>query len=208
MLTTQSLACRYREAFQKDQSQHLKFSNHPHQIPTNQGWQVIIKVAAFKNKKTKRSGWAYEVKTMDGTVILRGGESNGRKSSYQSSQEAVKEANFKSQELGFSKMLILFNTKRLVQICNQRRNPNQLQQTFISDLDHLQLLRARLWEEVIARIERWERKDIGHFKGTTSKQSQNKKRRVTKLIPSLSSLSQNWCLYTITISVTTKCNYL
>ena len=126
MLTTQSLACRYREAFQKDQSQHLKFSNHPHQIPTNQGWQVIIKVAAFKNKKTKRSGWAYEVKTMDGTVILRGGESIGRKSSYQSSQEAVKEANFKSQELGFSKMLILFNTKRLVQICNQRRNPNWL----------------------------------------------------------------------------------
>ena len=75
---------------------------------------------------------------MDGTVILRGGVSNGKKSSYQSSQEAMKEAIFNSKELGFSKMLILYNTKRLVQICNQRRNPNWFEQTFILDLDHLQ----------------------------------------------------------------------
>ena len=100
-------------------------------MATNQGWQVIIKVAAFRNRKTKRSGWAYAVITMDDAVILKGGESNGRKSSYQSSQEVVKEAIFKSKELGFSKMLILCNTKRLVQICNQRRNPTWLEQTFI-----------------------------------------------------------------------------
>ena len=138
MLIAQSLACRYREAFQKDQPQHPKFSNHPHQMPTNQGWQVIVKVVAFRNRKTKRSGQAYAVITMDGAVILRGGESNERKSSYQSSQEVVQEAIFKSKELGFSKMLILCNTKRLVQICNQRRNPTWLEQTFISNLVYLQ----------------------------------------------------------------------
>ena len=138
MLIAQSLACRYREAFQKDQPQHPKFSNHPHQMPTTQGWQVIIKVAHFRNRKTKRSGWAYVVITMDGAIILKGGESSGRKLSYQSSQEVVKEAIFKSKELGFSKMLILCNTKRLVRICNQRRNPTWLEQTIISDLVHLQ----------------------------------------------------------------------
>lgn len=83
-------------------------------MPTNQGWQVIIKVAACRNRKTKRSGWAYAVIIMDGAVILRGEESNGRKSSYQSSQEIVKEAIFRSKELGFSKVSILCNTKRLV----------------------------------------------------------------------------------------------
>ena len=55
---------------------------------------------------------------MDGVIILKGGESNGGKSSYQSSQEAMKEAIFKSKKLGFLKMLILYNTKRLAQICN------------------------------------------------------------------------------------------
>ena len=109
-----------------------------HQMPTNQGWQVIIKVTAFRNRKTKRNGWAFEVKTMDGAIILKGEESNGGKSSYQSSQEAMKEAIFKSKKLGFLKMLILCNTKRLAQICNQRRNPSWLEQTFISELDHLQ----------------------------------------------------------------------
>ena len=126
-------------------------------MPTNQGWQVIIKVTAFRNRKTKRSGWTYAVITMDGAVILKGGESNGRKSSYQSSQEVVKEAIFKSKDLGFSKMLVLYNTKRLVQICNQRRNPTWLEQTFISDLVHLQqqgLIITSLFvpKEVIADI--------------------------------------------------------
>lgn len=106
-------------------------------MPFNPGWQVIIKGATLKNRKTKRSGWAYEVKAMDGSVILTGGESNGRKSAYQSTQEAIKEAIFKSKELGFSKMLILCNSKMLIQVCNQ--SPAWHEQTFILDLDHLKL---------------------------------------------------------------------
>lgn len=107
-------------------------------MPTNQGWQVIIKVVAFRNRKTKRSGWAYAVITMNGVDFHRSEDNNGRKSSYRSSQGVVKEAIFKSKELGLSKMLILWNTKRLVQICNQRRNPTWLEKTFISNLVHLQ----------------------------------------------------------------------
>lgn len=49
------------------------------------------------------------------------------------------EAIFKSKELGFSKMLILCNSKMLTQVCNKRRRPGWNEQTFISDLDQLNL---------------------------------------------------------------------
>lgn len=49
------------------------------------------------------------------------------------------EAIFKTKELGFSKMLILCNSKMLTQACSKRRRPAWHEQTFISDLDQLNL---------------------------------------------------------------------
>ena len=136
ILTAQSLVCRYQEAFQNKQSQHPS-PNHSPRMSIKPGWQVIIKGAAWRNRKTKRSGWAYEVKATDGSVLVKAGERNGSKSAYQSTQEALMEAIFKTKELGFSKMLILCNSKMLTQACSKRRRPAWHEQTFISDLNQL-----------------------------------------------------------------------
>lgn len=100
---------------------------------TNQGWQIMIKVETYRNKKTRRNDYALEAKTMEGAVIFRGGESNGGKSHHLSIQEAMGDAIIKIKELGYTKMLILCNSKRLVQICSQRSKPTWYEQTLILD---------------------------------------------------------------------------
>ena len=56
----------------------------------------MIKVAAYKNKKTRRSGYAFEAKTMDGVVLFTGGASNGMKPHQLSIQDVVGEAIIKT----------------------------------------------------------------------------------------------------------------
>ena len=56
----------------------------------------MIKVAAYKNKKTRRSGYAFEAKTMDGVVLFTGGASNGRKPHQLSVQYAIGKAIIKT----------------------------------------------------------------------------------------------------------------
>ena len=96
----------------------------------------MIKVETYRNRKT-RSDYAFEVKTMEGVVIFRDGESNGGKSHHLLIQEAMEDAIIKTKELGYTKMLILCNSKRLVQICSQRSKPTWLEQTLILDLNQL-----------------------------------------------------------------------
>ena len=60
------------------------------------------------------SDYAFEVKTMEGVVIFRDGESNGGKSHHLLIHEAMEDAIIKTKELGYTKMLILCNSKRLV----------------------------------------------------------------------------------------------
>ena len=46
------------------------------------------------------------------------------------------EAIFKTMELGYSRILILSNSKGLVQVCNRERNPSWLlERTLLSDLN-------------------------------------------------------------------------
>ena len=97
----------------------------------------MIKVETYRNKKT-RSDYAFEVKTMQGAVIFRGEESNGGKSHHLSIQEAMGDAIIKTKEQGYTKMLIICNSKRLVQICSQMSKPTWLEQTLILDLNQLQ----------------------------------------------------------------------
>ena len=75
---------------------------------------------------------------MQGAIIFRGEESNGGKSHHLSIQEAMGDAIIKTKELGYTKMLIICNSKRLVQICSQMSKPTWLEQTLILDLNQLQ----------------------------------------------------------------------
>uniref|UniRef100_A0A7N2RCR5 Uncharacterized protein n=1 Tax=Quercus lobata TaxID=97700 RepID=A0A7N2RCR5_QUELO len=105
---------------------------------TNQNWQVLLKVAAFKSKRSKRSGFAYEALNQ-GVNIFSGGSSCGKKNHYLAIQDDVSEAVFKDKELGFNRILILSNSKGLDQICNHSRKPAWLKQTLYSDLQQLNL---------------------------------------------------------------------
>lgn len=91
VLKSHFLICRYREAFQDNQEQR----------PTNQSWHIMLKMAANKNRKSKRSGYAFETKTLEGDILFTGGASSGKKPQHLAIQDAMREAIFKAAELGY-----------------------------------------------------------------------------------------------------------
>ena len=124
--------------FKDSQIQVRKPNQQTRQRNPNHEWQIIIKVAAHKNRRSRRSGYAYEAKSMEGRVLFTGGVSKGRKPPYLVLQEAVGEAIIKAKELGFNKLIILSNSRRLEHICNGSKSPMWQEHTFITDLNQLQ----------------------------------------------------------------------
>lgn len=62
---------------------------------TNSGttnWQLTIKLAGYKNRKTKRRRYAYEAKDIAGTIIFVGCGSGGARTLLMAIQEALAEA--------------------------------------------------------------------------------------------------------------------
>ena len=94
-------------------------------------------VAAYKNRRSRRNGYAFEAKSIEGGVLFIGGVSKGRKKPYLVLLDAVGEAIFKAKELGFNKIIILSNSKRFEQICNGVKKPTWQELTLIKDLNHL-----------------------------------------------------------------------
>ena len=137
VLTSHSLICRYQEAFKNCQPQGHKPNLQP-QRPSNRDWQLIIKVAAHRNRRTRRSGYAYEARDMEGRVIFIGGASKGGQIPYLALLEAVSEAVFKAENLGVNEIIILSNSRRLEQICNKARTPILQELTLCSDLTQFQ----------------------------------------------------------------------
>ena len=95
-------------------------------------------MAGYKKRSSKRSGYAYEAKTLDGSTIFTSGASNGRRLYSLAIQDALVEAILKAKELGFRHVLIHSNSGRLEQVCNKLRTPSWQEQTIMSDLRHLQ----------------------------------------------------------------------
>ena len=137
VLTSQSLICRYREAFQKNQEQKINTSQKQLQSVSNQNWQVLIKVAAHRNRRSKRCGFAFEAIKLNGGTLFKGGANSGRHSQYMAAQEALVEAILKAKDLGFYRIIIMSN-RRLVQICSHTNNPSWQDQALLSDLYQLQ----------------------------------------------------------------------
>ena len=97
-----------------------------------------LKVAAHKNRRSKRSGYAYEAKTLEGNELFSGGASCGRKTQQLAIQDAVGEAILKAMQMGYNKILVLSNNTRLVQLCNQGKDPTWTEQNFVADMNQLQ----------------------------------------------------------------------
>ncbi|KAL0003655.1 hypothetical protein SO802_011216 [Lithocarpus litseifolius] len=106
---------KYQEAFQANQEQKPISRYQPQYLLTNQDWQIILKVAAHKNKRSKTSGYAFKAKTLEVNVLFTGGASSGSKPHHLAIQDVVGEAIFKAMELGYNRILILSNSKGLVQ---------------------------------------------------------------------------------------------
>uniref|UniRef100_A0A7N2LFN5 RNase H type-1 domain-containing protein n=1 Tax=Quercus lobata TaxID=97700 RepID=A0A7N2LFN5_QUELO len=101
-------------------------------------WPRFGKVAAHKNRRSKRSGYAYEAKTLEGNELFSGGASCGRKTQQLAIQDAVGEAILKAMQTGYNKILVLSNNTRLVQLCNQGKDPTWTEQNFVADMNQLQ----------------------------------------------------------------------
>ena len=99
ILTSQSLLCRYKEAFRC-------YSSSPHcslaQQRVGGPWQLIIKVAAARVKRHNRTGFAYEAKSIQGDVVLQGITSCTGKVVSIAIHEAMIEAAIKARSLGFN----------------------------------------------------------------------------------------------------------
>ena len=91
---------RYRDAFQQSHEQRQSHQKPKPKIPIlNQSWQILIKVAASRNRRTKRCD-AFEARKMDGTLLFRGGASSGRQTQLLAVQEALVEALIKVNTIG------------------------------------------------------------------------------------------------------------
>ena len=138
VLTSQSLICSYKEAFQKNLHQpeagaRLKQS----QTIDHQNWQAIIKVAAYGNRRSRRCGYAFEAITWGGINLFTGAASSGRWSILLANQEVVLEAMIKAKEAGLRRIIIMNNCRRTLQIHNNSRAPAWQEQTFVSDMRQL-----------------------------------------------------------------------
>ncbi|KAL0001694.1 hypothetical protein SO802_015475 [Lithocarpus litseifolius] len=127
----------YQQAFSLERVQNTSTRQQQGKTFTNYNWNIILKVVAYKNKKTKKSGAAFEALTMDGVSIFLGGNSCGRKQHYLAFQDVVSEAVFKAKELGFYRILILSTSTKLDKLCNHYRKPVWWEKTFYTDLQKL-----------------------------------------------------------------------
>ena len=97
ILTSQSFICRFKEAFNLYKGHKHCQRSRNRTKDCRQNWQLLIKVAATKNKRTRRSG----VKTR-----------------HQAAQEALLLSLMKAKDMGYQRLYVISNDKYLVQICN------------------------------------------------------------------------------------------
>ncbi|KAL0016089.1 hypothetical protein SO802_003158 [Lithocarpus litseifolius] len=100
-------------------------------------WDLIIKVAGARKTRPRRTAFAYEA-TYQGRIMFSSCASSGASTTTAATQDALVEAVVKSENLGFSRILIMCHSKRLVNVCNMQCSPNWQEKTMLSDLLNLQ----------------------------------------------------------------------
>ena len=67
---------------ERERDKHKNTSQKQTQFIPHQNWQVLIKVAAYRNRKSRRCGFAFETIKLSGGTLFKGGANSGRKSQY------------------------------------------------------------------------------------------------------------------------------
>lgn len=91
ILISQSLTCRYQEAFNQSLVQEIRSNPKQTKSIPHQNWQILIKVVIDRNRKARKYGFAFEATTLDGSTLFKGGANSGRQSIYMETQEALVE---------------------------------------------------------------------------------------------------------------------
>ena len=138
ILTSQSLLCRYKEAFGcLSSSSHCSLSKHRVDSKVGGPWQLIIKVAAARDKRHNRTGLAYEAKSIQGVVVVQGITSSTGKLISIAIQEAMIEAAVKARSLWFNQFLFLCGSKRAVNVTNGFWPPSWQERVLLTDWSSL-----------------------------------------------------------------------
>ena len=112
----------------------------PHSANQDLGgpWDLIIKVAGFRKRRTRRIALAYEAINLQGLAIFSGGASCAAATTSAATQEALVEAALKAKSLGFFRILFLCSNSSIVQACNSKCSNRWQEKTMVVDLIALQ----------------------------------------------------------------------
>ena len=140
ILTAQTLSCRYKEVFFSQPSPLVRRSS-PSNEPNNVigQWQLLIKIAGTKNSRLNRSAWAFEAKDQEGVIRFYGVLSSSTSTIKGAVHEALMEAIFTVRNHVFQQILILTNSKDLIQLVSKSKKLAWHERSLIADLDVLYL---------------------------------------------------------------------
>ena len=140
ILTAQTLSYRYKEAF-SSQYNLLITRSMPSNEPSNVTgqWQLLIKIAGTRNPRLNRSAWAFEAKDPQGVIKFYGVHSSNASTIKGTVQEALLEAVFTVRNHGFTRILILTNSKDLIELVTKSKKPTWHERSLIADLDVLSM---------------------------------------------------------------------
>ena len=117
IMTSQSLFCRYQEAFALSNCTNGRSGGSRVQVHGLGGhWDFIIRIAGVRQKRVKRSAYAYEALNSQGTIVCSGCHSSAADSAYGALLEAMVDAAMQARRCGFSQLLFMSSSKRLVSV--------------------------------------------------------------------------------------------
>ena len=90
--------------------------------------------------RVKRSAYAYEALNSQGTIVFSGCHSSAADSAYGALMEAMVDAAMQARGCGFSQLLFMSSSKRLVYQFSRTRIPNWTEKTTFADLSSLKHL--------------------------------------------------------------------
>ena len=137
ILTAQTLTCRFKEAFEKD-NHDRPWENHTTYQNIGGSWELLIKIAGARKNRPRRTAFSSEATNLQGRIMFSGSASNGAFTTTAATQEALVEAAIKAKNLVFYRILIMCCIKRIVHVCNMQCSPNWQEKTMLSDMLSLQ----------------------------------------------------------------------
>ena len=147
ILTAQHLSCRYRETISNRNSPGGREGSGirsgrdstSEQIRTGRqsvsgDWQIIIKLVDSRSRKLHRYGTAYEALTVQGEKVFFGAISSNAQTSTGALLEAMLEAVLTAKGQGFQQILVLSNSRSLLQTYKNNTASDWLDSTKLADL--------------------------------------------------------------------------